>query len=109
MFTTVDADMSASEALYSRSINPEWARLLNTLQMNVSYRCCEGAVLHTEEGGRIVDFLSGYCVHNAGHNHPAIIQALKDELDRKGPAMLRNGRPLNTSCPLAAWTNGDWA
>ena len=61
--------------------------------MNLRYRRCEGAVLHTEEGGRIVDFLSGYCVHNTGHNHPVIIQALKDELDRKGPGMLQSHVP----------------
>ena len=61
--------------------------------MNVRYRRCEGTVLLTEEGARIVDFLSGYCVHTAGHNHPAIILALKDELDRKGPAMLQSHVP----------------
>ena len=93
MFTAVEADTPTSEVLYSSSINPQWVRLLNTLQMNVRYRRCEGAVLHTEEGRRIVDFLSGYCVHNAGHNHPVIVQALKDELDRKGPAMLQSHVP----------------
>ena len=91
MFTALNT--SASESLYARSINPQWVKLLNTLRMNVRYRRCEGAVLHTEEGGRIVDFLSGYCVHNAGHNHPVIIQALKDELDRKGPGMLQSHVP----------------
>ena len=93
MFTTIDADTPASEALYTRSINPQWVRLLNTLQMNVRYSRCEGAVLYAENGRRIVDFLSGYCVHNAGHNHPGIIQALKDELDRKGPVMLQSHVP----------------
>src|SRR6185437_2104509 len=44
-------------------------------------------------GRRILDFLSGYSVHNAGHNHPAIIAAIKDELDRKGPAMLQSHVP----------------
>src|ERR1700690_2888690 len=93
MFTADVADASASQVLYSQSINPQWVRLLNTLAMNVRYRRCEGAVLHTEDGPRIVDFLSGYCVHNAGHNHPEIIQALKDELDRRGPAMLQSHVP----------------
>src|SRR5450432_1749605 len=93
MFTAAEAGASASEALYAKSINPQWVRLLSALQMNVRYRRCEGAVLHTEDGRRIVDFLSGYCVHNAGHNHPAIIQALKDELDRMGPAMLQSHVP----------------
>ncbi len=45
------------------------------------------------DGRRILDFLSGYCVHNAGHNHPYIVQALKDELDRCGPAMLQSHVP----------------
>ena len=49
--------------------------------------------LFTDTGDRILDFLSGYCVHNAGHNHPRIIDALKDELDRKGPAMLQSHVP----------------
>jgi 4-aminobutyrate aminotransferase-like enzyme len=36
---------------------------------------------------------SGYCVQNVGHNHPYIIQALKDEMDRCGPAMLQSHLP----------------
>ena len=45
------------------------------------------------DGRRILDFLSGYCVHNAGHNHPYIIDALKQELDQSGPAMLQSHVP----------------
>jgi ornithine--oxo-acid transaminase len=40
-----------------------------------------------------LDFLSGYCVHNTGHNHPDIVEALKQELDRYGPAMLQSHVP----------------
>ena len=47
----------------------------------------------TEDGNVILDFLSGYCVHNTGHNHPAIIEAINDELDRSGPAMLQSHVP----------------
>ncbi|MDQ2949720.1 MAG: aminotransferase class III-fold pyridoxal phosphate-dependent enzyme, partial [Acidobacteriota bacterium] len=61
--------------------------------MNVRYDHCTGAELHTTDGRTILDFLSGYCVHNAGHNHPEIIAALKDELDRSGPAMLQSHVP----------------
>src|ERR1700746_3263661 len=74
---------------YSSYVNPQWVRLLDVLQMNVRYTRCVGAELFTEDGTRILDFLSGYCVHNLGHNHPAIISAIKDELDRRGPAMLQ--------------------
>jgi ornithine--oxo-acid transaminase len=78
---------------YREFVNPQWARLLDVLQMNVRYIRCEGAELYSADGTRILDFLSGYCVHNAGHNHPRIISALKDELDRCGPAMLQSHVP----------------
>jgi ornithine--oxo-acid transaminase len=79
-----------SELLYERYVNPQWVRLLDVLQMNVEYARCEGAELHTTDGRRILDFISGYCVHNIGHNHPHVIAALKEELDRRGPAMLQS-------------------
>ena len=78
---------------YAEFVNPQWQRLLSVLGMNVRYAHCSGAELFTSDGRRIVDFLSGYCVHNAGHNHPDIIAAIKDELDRSGPAMLQSHVP----------------
>src|SRR4029078_6215255 len=63
---------------------------LDVLQMNVRYERCVGAELHASDGRRFLDFLSGYCVHNTGHNHPRIIEAIKDELDPRGPAMLQS-------------------
>ncbi|HEY6292070.1 MAG TPA: aspartate aminotransferase family protein [Terriglobia bacterium] len=78
---------------YADHVNPQWVRLLNLLQMNVRYERCIGAELFTAGGGRILDFLSGYCVHNTGHNHPRIVAALKAELDRQGPAMVQDHVP----------------
>jgi ornithine--oxo-acid transaminase len=78
---------------YAAFVNPQWQRLLSVLGMNVCYDRCFGAELDTSDGRRIVDFLSGYCVHNAGHNHPEIIAAVKEELDRSGPAMLQSHVP----------------
>src|ERR1700694_2711254 len=75
---------------YADHVNPQWVKLLNLLEMNVAYERCVGAELFTTDGRRILDFLSGYCGHNTGHNHPAIIKALKEELDRAGPVMLQS-------------------
>ena len=61
--------------------------------MNTEYTRCEGVELSTADGRVILDFLSGYCVHNAGHNHPAIIRELQQELSRLGPAMLQSHVP----------------
>lgn len=84
---------SAATTLYRDHVNPQWARLLDVLEMNVHYARCQGSELFTEDGRRVLDFLSGYCVLNAGHNHPGIIEAIKEELDRSGPAMVQSHAP----------------
>jgi ornithine--oxo-acid transaminase len=53
----------------------------------------KGTELLTDGGRRILDFLSGYCVHNTGHNHPHIVQALQKELAARGPVMLQSHVP----------------
>ena len=78
---------------YVEHVNPQWVRLLDVLQMNVSYERCLGTELFTDDGTRILDFLSGYCVHNTGHNHPRIVSALIDELGQNGPNMLQSHVP----------------
>src|ERR1700731_3188573 len=90
--TVVDTQISSASS-YSDYVNPQWVALLELLDMNVRYQRCAGSELFTEDGRRILDFLSGYCVHNTGHNHPYIVQALKDELDKSGPAMLQSHVP----------------
>ncbi|MGD0075699.1 MAG: aspartate aminotransferase family protein [Candidatus Binataceae bacterium] len=83
----------ARQPLYEKHVNPQWVRLLDVLGMNVRYTRCLGSELFTEDGRRILDFNSGYCVHNIGHNHPGVIRAIKEELDRNGPAMLQGHVP----------------
>ncbi len=75
---------------YAEHVNPQWVRLLQLLEMDAEYTECRGEALHTADGRTILDFLSGYCVYNAGHNHPHIVEALKGELDSRGPSMLQS-------------------
>jgi ornithine--oxo-acid transaminase len=90
MSTALQLEQSADASeRYARRVNPEWVRLLDLLQMNVRYEHCLGVELITDEGRRILDFLSGYCVHNVGHNHPEVVRALHNELERCGPAMIQ--------------------
>lgn len=94
MLATTGASVTArgvhKQALYQERVNPQWVHLLDVLQMKARYTRCEGTELFTDDGRRILDFLSGYCVHNLGHNHRAIVEAIKEELDRRGPAMLQS-------------------
>jgi ornithine--oxo-acid transaminase len=89
MSTAVQVQVASGSERYAERVNPEWVRLLNLLEMNVRYERCVGAELFTSDGRRILDFLSGYCVHNIGHNHPDVVAALQQELARCGPAMIQ--------------------
>ncbi|MGC1644619.1 MAG: aspartate aminotransferase family protein [Candidatus Sulfotelmatobacter sp.] len=90
LHTALQTELSErTSARYAKRVNPEWVRLLDLLQMNVRYERCVGAELFTDDGRRILDFLSGYCVHNVGHNHPEVVRALQNELERCGPAMIQ--------------------
>src|SRR5271166_3037665 len=71
--TVPTATRDNAQSLYREYVNPQWSRLLDVLRMNVGYTRCRGTVLHTDDGREVLDFLSGYCVHNTGHNHPRII------------------------------------
>lgn len=94
MTRTAQAEpVDARRGLYEKYVNPQWVRLLDVLQLNADYARCSGAELHTSDGRRILDFISGYCVHNTGHNHPRIKAALKEEIDLDGPVMLQNHAP----------------
>ncbi|MEO1022938.1 MAG: aspartate aminotransferase family protein [Bacteroidota bacterium] len=42
----------------------------------------EGPFLFTDKGERYIDFISGIAVSSLGHRHPAIINAIKEQLDR---------------------------
>lgn len=82
--------VALTQTAYESYVNPQWVRLLNQTEMNAEYDVCRGDELHTRDGRVIHDFHSGYCVYNAGHNHPRIIGALRAELESNGPSMLQS-------------------
>ncbi len=87
------AEPISTDCQYFQHVNPQWVKLLNVLELSVSYERCIGAELFTRDGRRVLDFLSGYCVHNVGHNHPDVLAAVRDELEKRGPVMLQSHVP----------------
>ncbi len=87
------AESAIAGSRYADHVNSHWVRLLTLLGMNVGYERCLGAELFLSDGRQILDFLSGYCVHNVGHNHPDVVAAVRDELDKCGPVMLQSHVP----------------
>ena len=50
--------------------------------LDVVIEKAEGVWVIDVDGKRYLDFLSAYSAVNQGHNHPRIVQAMKDQLDR---------------------------
>jgi ornithine--oxo-acid transaminase len=88
--TAPQPSAASRAARYAAHVNPQWVRLLDLLGMNVRYERSVGDELWAENGIRYLDFLSGYCVYNIGHNHPRLVTELQAELGRGGPAMLQS-------------------
>ncbi len=42
----------------------------------------QGSYLYTPDGKKILDFISGIGVSNCGHSHPAIVEAVKKQVDK---------------------------
>src|ERR1043165_965803 len=42
----------------------------------------EGIYLYGPDGRRYVDMISGIGVSNIGHRHPAVVKAIKDQVDK---------------------------
>jgi acetylornithine/N-succinyldiaminopimelate aminotransferase len=42
----------------------------------------EGIYIYDKSGKRYMDMIAGVAVNNIGHNHPKVIQALKNQIDR---------------------------
>ncbi|MCU1286756.1 MAG: aminotransferase [Acidobacteriales bacterium] len=89
----IESVANTATETYLYHVNPQWVKLLDLLEMNVSYERCQGAELFAADGRVFIDFLSGYCVHNTGHNHPKVVAALQEELAKSGPAMLQSHVP----------------
>ena len=90
-FAITEASSSDDERRsYAQYVNPFWVKLLNALGMNVHYTHCSNAELYTQGGRKILDCLSGYCVHNIGHNHPHVVSELVAELQSQSTTMTQS-------------------
>ncbi len=52
----------------------------NPLLLNI--KSAQNIYLYDDQGRQIIDLCSGVSVSNLGHNHPAVVQAVKDQVDR---------------------------
>ncbi len=75
--------------LYSRYVNPQLPRVLETLQFDRYWERGEGCYLYDERGERYLDFLAGFGVYGLGRGHPTVTKALHDALDADLPNLVQ--------------------
>jgi ornithine--oxo-acid transaminase len=75
---------------WARTINPQFVRVLRTIDFDRTWERAEGAYLWDSDGHRYLDMLGGFGMVNVGRNNPrvrdALVQAL--ELDLPGAVQL---------------------
>ncbi len=72
-----------------RALNPTLKDLLTLCRMDRTWIRGEGAYLFDEKGRRFLDGYAQYGALALGHNHPAVIAAVKAALDANEPAMVQ--------------------
>lgn len=79
--------------IYVDHVNPAFVELLEALDYGRSFVRARGTRLWDADGREYLDFLAGYGVHNIGHNHPHLIEALRNALAAEAPSMLNVDAP----------------
>lgn len=59
-----------------------WAPCLAQDWPNIPVEWAEGIYLYGPDGRRYLDFLSGFGACNVGHNHPRVVEAAREQMER---------------------------
>ncbi|MFC2130410.1 aspartate aminotransferase family protein [Bacteroidota bacterium] len=85
--------MKKAHELYRNYINPDYIKLIEAFETDRLFVRSKGNYVYDSDKKKYLDCLSGFGVHNVGHNHPSIVGALKEELDRYSPTFLNIDAP----------------
>src|SRR5690348_11516842 len=80
--------------LWARTINPQFARVLRTIDFDRTWARAEGACLYDSDGTRYLDLLGGFGMYGVGRNNPSVRTALVEALELETPGMLALGTTL---------------
>jgi ornithine--oxo-acid transaminase len=76
---------------WARTINPQFARVLRTIDFDRTWERAEGAYLFDGEGNRYLDMLGGFGMYNVGRNNPRVRAALIEALELETPGSVQLG------------------
>ena len=87
----LDEQAGTELELYSRTINPQFIRLLRTIGFDRRWARAEGAYLYDADGTRYLDLLGGFGMYNVGRNNPRVRAALIEALELETPGKVQLG------------------
>jgi ornithine--oxo-acid transaminase len=76
---------------WAATINPQFVRVLRTIDFDRTWERAEGAYLFDAEGRRYLDMLGGFGMYNVGRNNPRIRAALVEALELETPGSVQLG------------------
>jgi ornithine--oxo-acid transaminase len=76
---------------WGRTINPQFARVLRTIDFDRTWERAEGTYLWDSNGDRYLDMLGGFGMYNVGRNNPRIRSALMQTLELDTPGSVQMG------------------
>ncbi len=94
---------------YEEYVNPAVARLFRFMGLNSVEHKAHGSIIYDENGKQYIDCLGGYGIFALGHTHPAVVEAVKKQLDLMplSGKILFNRTLADLSEKLAKITPGD--
>jgi ornithine--oxo-acid transaminase len=76
---------------WARTINPQFVRVLRTIDFDRTWERAEGAYLWDSKGDRYLDMLGGVGMVNVGRNNPRVRAALVQALELELPGAVQLG------------------
>jgi ornithine--oxo-acid transaminase len=76
---------------WARTINPQFVRVLRTIDFDRTWERAEGAYLWDSDGHRYLDMLGGFGMYNVGRNNPRVRGALIEALELDTPGSVQMG------------------
>ncbi len=90
----LEARAGEEYALYSRTINPQFMRVLKTIGFDRVWSRGEGQYLYDSDGNQYLDLLGGFGMFNVGRNNPRVRAALIEALELDTPGSVQLGVSL---------------
>jgi ornithine--oxo-acid transaminase len=76
---------------WARTINPQFVRVLRTIDFDRTWERAEGAYLWDADGNRYLDMLGGFGMYNVGRNNPRVRETLVEALELETPGSVQMG------------------